>query len=124
MKQFAMVGVALVLLAGCSNKSTTEWVDQVKAQDSAERLHAIRALGERPTEAAVVVPALSAALKDRDPFVRRDAAHALAKLGPEARPALPALRPLLKDRNHGVRKAATEALKKIDPTPAARAAIG
>jgi HEAT repeat protein len=114
MKLHAIVPIALVLLVGCGARPTTDVVEQLKAKDSAERLHAIRALVERPAEAAVVVPALSEALKDSDPFVRRDAAHALARLGPEARPALGALRPLLKDRNQGVRKAAADALKKID----------
>jgi HEAT repeat protein len=113
MKPHAIVPIVLVLLAGCGARPTQECVDQLKAKDAAQRLHAIRALGERPAEAAVVVPALSEALKDADPFVRRDAALALARLGPEARPALVALRPLLNDRNQGVRKAAADALKKI-----------
>jgi HEAT repeat protein len=113
MRHFAMVGTALMLVAGCGSRPTSDWVEQLKAKDGVQRLHAIRALSERPDEAVVVVPALSEALRDSDPFIRRDAALALAKLGADARPALPALRPLLKDRNHGVRKAATEALNKI-----------
>jgi HEAT repeat protein len=113
-----MRNIAIILLvaalAGCSNRPTHEWVAQMNAPEGAQRLHAIRALGERPAEAATVVPALSAALKDRDPFIRRDAALALARLGPEARAALPALQPLLRDRNQHVRKAASDAVKKID----------
>lgn len=104
----------LAALAGCSSRPTSEWVAQLQTADGAHRLHAIHALGERPAEAATVVPALSAALKDGDPFIRRDAALALARIGPEARAALPALQPLLKDRNQHVRKAATEAVSKID----------
>jgi HEAT repeat protein len=103
----------LLLLAGCSSRPTNDWVNQLSAKDGSERLHAIRALGERPGEAAVVVPALCEVLKDHDPFIRRDAAHALARLGPEARAALPALQPLLKDRNQHVRRAAAEAVAKI-----------
>ena len=114
MRQISIVSVVVLLAAGCGGRPTNEWVEQLKAKDAVERLHAIRALSERPAEAAVVVPALTDALKDSDPFIRRDAAYALAKLGPDARPAVQALRPLLKDRNQGVRKAATEALKKID----------
>jgi HEAT repeat protein len=104
----------LLVLAGCSGRSTNEWVDQLKARDTKDRLQAIRALGERPADAPVVVPALCQSLKDRDPFIRRDAAQALAKLGPGARDALPALRPLLNDKNQHVRRAAEEAVKKID----------
>ncbi len=123
MRQISIVSVVLLLVAGCGGRPTSEWVDRLKAKDSADRLHAIRALSERPAEAAVVVPALTDALKDVDPFIRRDAACALAKLGPGARPAVQALRPLLKDRNHGVRKAATEALKKIDAESVVKAGI-
>ncbi len=100
----------LLVLVGCSSRPTSEWVVQLKAKDGAARLHAIHALSERPGEAAMVVPALSEALKDRDPFVRRDAALALARLGPAARDARPALEPLLKDPSPHVRRAAAAAL--------------
>jgi HEAT repeat protein len=112
MRKITIAGLAL-LLAGCSGRSTNEWVAQLKAKDGADRLHAIRALSERPRDAEVVVPALSEALRDSDPFIRRDAAQALAKLGADARAAVPALRPLLKDRNQQVRRAASQALQKI-----------
>jgi hypothetical protein len=107
----------LLALAGCSSRPTNELVAKLKAPDGADRLHAIRALGERPGEAATSVPALSDALKDRDAFIRRDAAQALGRIGPEARAALPALQPLLKDRNQHVRKAAADAVKRIGATP-------
>jgi HEAT repeat protein len=116
MKRLPWLALA-ILLAGCSSRSTEDWVAQLKAKDGADRLHAIRALGDRPADAHVAVPALKDTLGDHDPFVRRDAAIALGKLGPAAQPAAPALRGLLKDRNHGVRKAATEALKKIEARP-------
>jgi HEAT repeat protein len=108
------IGSVVLLLAGCTSRPTGDWVEQLKAKDGSERLHAIHALSQRPGEADVIVPALSAVLKDSDPFVRRDAALALAKLGPDARAALPGLQPLLKDRNQQVRKAATDAVKKIN----------
>jgi HEAT repeat protein len=110
----AAVITLLIFLGGCSGRSTGDWVEQLNSKDGAQRLHAIRALSDRPADAAVVVPALSEALKDNDPFIRRDAAQALAKLGPSARAAVPALQPLLRDRNQHVRKAVSEALKKID----------
>jgi len=43
----------------------------LRAKDSAERLHAIKALGQRGKEADVIVPALAGALRDEDAFVRR-----------------------------------------------------
>jgi HEAT repeat protein len=104
-----------LLLAGCGGKSTADWLAQLKSKDSAQRLHAIKALEKMTAEAAAIVPALAQVLGDEDPFVRRDAARALGRFGPEARTALPALRPLLRDRNAGVRKATTAALGTIEP---------
>jgi HEAT repeat protein len=113
-RKLAILGVLLVL-AGCAGRPTQDWIEQLGSKDGSERLHAIRALSERPADAEAIVPALSAVLKDRDPFVRRDAALALAKLGTSARGALPALQPLLKDHNRQVRRAASEAVKKVNP---------
>jgi vesicle coat complex subunit len=116
-----LLGVCLVVVvAGCGAKSTGEWVEQLRSPDASLRLHAVRALGERGSEGAVVVPALAEALKDEDAFVRRDAALALGKLGPEARQAVPGLLAALRDKKPAVRKAAAEALKTIDPETASQ----
>jgi HEAT repeat protein len=112
--------VWMVLLLGCGEKSTTDRLEQLRSPEAAQRLHAVKALGENRSEASRVVPALARALEDEDAFVRRDAAQALGQFGPEGREALPALRALLKDRNAAVRRAASGALKKIDPEEAAR----
>ena len=104
-----------LLLAGCGGKPTADWLEQLRSKDAAQRLHAIKALEKKSSEAATVVPALTQVLGDDDPFVRRDAAKALGQFGPEARPAMSALRPLLRDRNAGVRKAAVAALEAIEP---------
>jgi hypothetical protein len=112
-----------IMLGGCGTKSTADWIDQLHAKDSAQRLHAVKALARRTAEAEVVVPALAEALKDEDTFVRRDAARALGDLGPSARPALPALLVALRDKDGAVRKAAGEALRKIDAEAAARAGV-
>jgi HEAT repeat protein len=112
--------VLAVAAAGCGTKSTGEWVEQLRSPDAALRLHAVKALGERGSEAAQVAPALGEALKDEDAFVRRDAALALGRLGPEAKPAVPNLVAALRDKKPAVRKAAAEALKTIDPETAAQ----
>ena len=119
-----VVSCLIVLSAGCGGgKPTAEWVEQLQSKDAAHRLHAVKALGDRGKESAVVAPALAQALRDGDPFVRRDAARALGRIGPEARPATLALIAALRDRNPGVRQAAGKALKGIDPEAATRAGV-
>jgi HEAT repeat protein len=120
MKRVLWVCLGL-LLTGCGNdRPTEELVGQLKDPDAARRLEAVRELGSRGA-AEGVVPALAAALKDRDGYVRRDAARALGKAGAGARGAVPALLAARKDRERSVRKAAEDALKQIDPGAAAKA---
>jgi HEAT repeat protein len=106
---------ACLLAAGCGGKPTAEWVAQLRDKDSAQRLRAVKALGEKRAEADVVVPALAQALKDEDAFVRRAAAQALGRIGPAASSAVPALRVAAQDRNHHVRQAGKEAIQKVAP---------
>jgi HEAT repeat protein len=122
MKKILLVSM-VVLLAGCGGKSTGDWVEQMRSADSAQRLHAAKALGDRRGEAEAVVPALAEALQDKDAFVRQEAAQSLGKVGPGAKPAAPALLVALRDRKPAVRKAAAKALKSIDPEAADRAGI-
>ncbi len=122
MKKLLLV-LCAVLLAGCGGKSTGDWVEQLHSRDSAQRLHAAKALGDRRTEAPLAVPALADALRDEDAFVRREAAQSLGRIGPDARPAAPALMGALRDRKPDVRKAAAESLKNIDPETAARIGV-
>jgi len=119
-----ILAALLFLLPGCGGKSTAEWVEQLRAKDSAERLHAIKALGQRGKEADVIVPALAGALRDEDAFVRRDAAEALGRLGASAKAAVPGLQAATRDRNAGVRQEAAKALKRIDPEAAGGAGAG
>ena len=109
-----LAGLCLAL-SGCGGKSTGEWIEQLRHKEAAQRLHAVKALGERRTEAATVVPALAETLRDEDAFVRRDAAAALGQFGAGAREAVPALAAATQDRNAGVRQEAAKALKRIDP---------
>jgi HEAT repeat protein len=112
----------LIVFVGCS-KSTNDWTAQLKAQDPAKRLQAIRALQERTTEAPIVVPALIEAMKDQNAHVRRDAAKALGKFGAEAKEAVPALSAKIRDPEPGVRKAVAMSLKQIDESAALKAGI-
>jgi HEAT repeat protein len=114
MRKLLLLGACL-LLAGCGGKPTAEWLEQLRDKDSAQRLRAIKALGERGSESDTVVPALAHALEDEDAFVRRAAARALGRIGPEAEAAVPALRVAARDRNQKVRQEAMEALRKVAP---------
>ena len=107
----------VLILAGCG-RSTSDWVRRLRSPESSERLHAVKALGDRPKEADVVVPALADALHDEDAFVRRDAAEALGRIGPASRPGIPALVGALRDANGAVRREAARALRRIDPATA------
>jgi HEAT repeat protein len=64
-------------------------------------------------EAKAAIPALIAALKDKEGNVRSSAAEALGKMGVEAKAAIPALIAALKDENAFVRYRVAEALGKM-----------
>jgi HEAT repeat protein len=117
-----LLATLLIWFIGCG-RSTSDQLEQLRSQDSAQRLHAVKALGERGSEADVVVPALVGALRDPDAFIRRDAAAALGKIGPEARDALPALLVAWRDKNLHVRQEAGKALKRIDPDAAGKVGV-
>lgn len=105
----------LLFILGCG-KSTADWVALAAAQDPAQRLQAIHALGDKIREKEAVLPVLTQALQDDNTYVRRDAARALAQFGPDARDAIPALQATLQDREPSVRKAVAHALKQIEPS--------
>jgi HEAT repeat protein len=111
----SLAAILLIMIAGCGGKSTTELITQMRSKDSAERIHAVKALSERRNDVAMVVPALTEALKDPDAFVRRDAASALGKLGADAREAIPALIAAQSDKNASVRSEVAKSLRLIDP---------
>jgi HEAT repeat protein len=111
----ALIVILAAMLSGCESKSTAEWIEQLHSKDSAQRLHAVKALADRHQEASVVVPILAEALKDTDAFVRRDVAAALGKIGPDAKPAVPALLAAQGDKNASVRTQVARALQQIDP---------
>jgi HEAT repeat protein len=113
----ALVATLVLALGGCAGSTpTSELIEMAKSKDSATRVRAVRALGERgAAEADTVVPVLAAALQDENSFVRRDAASALGQIGPPASSAVPALRSATRDKNQHVRLAAADALRKVAP---------
>lgn len=122
----------------------------VRQADPGTRYLAAKALGQIGDEAEAALPALLAALRDDDMFLRAAITGAMIRIGPPAVPgltralfdpssavkraackalgrigserAVPALKFSLRDGNKGVRRFAREALERID-SPAARAAL-
>ena len=82
------------------------------------RLAAAQILGRFTHAAATAVPALAAAMRDRDGGVRLVAADGLGRFGPEAASAVAALEAALSDQNRQVRIEATNALLLIQGTTA------
>jgi HEAT repeat protein len=108
--------LCLLTVGGCSRKKTTgELIDDLKSSDGKDRLIAVRLLGERKEEAALVIPALIEALKDREPDIRLSAAIGLGTFGDQARDGISSLQAMQRDADARVRRAAGIALSRIDP---------
>jgi HEAT repeat protein len=109
--------VCLLACGGCGGKSTDELITDLKSPDAPDRDRtvAVRMLPRRKGDAAKVVPALIAALKDKDAGIRWDAAIGLGYFGDQARDAIPALQEATHDRDPRVREGASVALSRIDP---------
>jgi HEAT repeat protein len=124
MRVWSCLVLSLCLLAcGCGRtKPTSELTEDLKSADEKERITAVRLLPGRTGDASQVIPALIAALKDRDGDVRHDAAVGLGSFGEQAREAIPALQAARRDRDARVRRAAQVALSRIDPGAAPQAA--
>src|SRR5690242_18552067 len=107
----ALVGMLLVLLAGCAKskptavhgKSAGEWGRALRDNIVQVRREAGAALGHLGSRAKAAIPDLIGALKDPDNKVRAKAAEVLWGLGPASREAVPALIVALRDRDGDVR---------------------
>jgi HEAT repeat protein len=116
---FLVALLCLLACGGCTReKSTAQLLDDLKGSEERNRLIAVRLLPQRTQEAAQVVPALIAALNDKEGDIRRSAALGLASFGEGAKDAIPALKAALRDRDARVREAAGKALTRIDPDAA------
>src|SRR5262249_9170993 len=119
MKQIFLIGLAMLVMMGCSKKkeyTAPSLVELLKEKDPKMRYYAARELGHFGAQAAEVVPPLTEALKDEDKTVRMGAAYALGEIGPDAKSALSALEAALRDPEAKVRKAADYAVKKVRNT--------
>jgi len=111
-----VLAVCLLACCGCGkDKSTAELIGDLKSTQERDRVIAVRLLPQRKGDASQVVPALTAALKDKDSDVRWSAAIGLGYFGEQAGEAVPALKEARRDRDARVREAAGVALSRIDP---------
>ncbi len=111
--------LCLLACAGCNRaKSTDELITDLKSPEAPghDRTVAVRLLQHRKGDAVRVVPALIAALQDKDDGIRQDAAIGLGYFGDQAKDAVPALQAAQGDSDVRVREAANVALSRIDPT--------
>ncbi|HEX7896905.1 MAG TPA: HEAT repeat domain-containing protein [Planctomycetota bacterium] len=92
-------------------------IDALKDADAGVRWSAAESLGRIGVAAKAAVPALTAALDDKE--VRSIAADALAAMGPEAKPAIPGLVKIIRtEKDRPLRYTAGVALFRIDKASA------
>jgi HEAT repeat protein len=121
MRTLTWAALAL-LVCGCAKspptlaggKPVSHWVEALHGRDAKARKTAAAKLGNVGPADPAVLPALTAALRDRDPGVRREAVLGLLKCGPGAREAAGALAELRqRDRDPQVRTYAAKALARL-----------
>ena len=114
--------LCLLPCGGCGQKqkTTDELLSDLKGAGERDRIIAVRLLPDRKGDAARIVPALIAALKDPEGDVRRSAAVGLGTFGEQAKEAIPALQALESDRDPRLRISARQAVARIDPSAAAK----
>ena len=100
--------------------SVARLTELVRESDPGTRYLAAKALGQIGDEAEAAVPALLAALRDNDMFLRAGITGALIKIG---YPSVPGLTSALFDQNNAVRRAACKALGRIGSERAVPALI-
>jgi HEAT repeat protein len=114
--RMSLVLLLCLLACGCAKKkSTEELIQDLQSPEERDRISAARTLPAGTGDPAVIVPALIAALKDREGDVRHSAAIKLGLYGEQAKDAIPALQKAQNDRDARVREAARKALSRIDP---------
>jgi HEAT repeat protein len=115
-RNLSVVLLGVLAVGGCAKKKSTEdLLADLKSSREKDRVVAVRLLPQRKGDAVQAVPALIAALKDKESDVRRSAAIGLGNLGESAKESIPALRAAQRDRDARVREAVRVALSRIDP---------
>jgi HEAT repeat protein len=121
--RLVLVAIVMIAFSGCTAQPAADtgprvqhWIKTLREPDSKSRREAAFKLGNLGlTDPAIVVPALTGALKDSDASVRREAILALLKCGPTARDAVGELTEVQRtDRDARVRDHAARALTKLE----------
>jgi HEAT repeat protein len=110
----ALAGILAVawLSASASAADVSALIKDLKSGDPDVRRNAAKQLAEHKDELKSAIPALTAALKDSDVFVRRFATQALGEAGND-KGVMAALSLALRDQDRRVVEAAAEALGKV-----------
>jgi HEAT repeat protein len=120
--KFVLAAILAIACASCRAQPVPDtgarvqhWIADLRQPDAKLRKEAAFRLGNlAQSDPAVVVPALTGALKDADAAVRCEAILALLKCGTAARPAAAELSTLRQhDRDVRVRDYAAKALEKL-----------
>ena len=118
-----VVGLAIVSF-GChrgkapkelyfSGEPVAHWLELAQSPDPKSRKKAIDILGNVGPADPAAIPALIAAVKDKDASVRAAAVLALSKIGPPAAEANAALQEATRDSNPAVRNHAAKAIERV-----------
>jgi HEAT repeat protein len=118
MKRLLFIALILPTL-GCDRKDAPDKKEiaalehRLHDKEPAIQAKAARDLAKYGPDAAMAVPALTAALSSEDLFLRQSAALTLGKIGPASKKAVGVLRHLLTDPDAKVRENAVFALGEI-----------
>jgi HEAT repeat protein len=112
---FCIIGCGKSAITLAGGKPVSHWLQVVKDPDPRIRKNAVFKLGNIGPGEAAVLPAVIAALEDKEAAVRREAILALMKFGAAAKEAAPILIELRQhDRDALVRSHAANALKNLE----------
>jgi HEAT repeat protein len=122
--RMALILLGLLALAGCNNhqpplaggKPIAHWIQEAHDRNDNLRREAIAKLGNAGDADSSVLPALMAALKDKNPKVRCEAILAILKYGPDGAAAVETMVAMQShDPDPRVREYAGKAARKLAP---------
>jgi hypothetical protein len=124
--QISLAMLCLFSLMGChkdqpllaGGKPVGHWIERSRDPDDKVRREVVAKLGNVGNTDPAVLPALIAALKDKDPTVRREAIIGIVKYGPEATEARePLMAVQMSDPDFNIRDFAARAVQKLEHAP-------